>query len=152
MAGQGQSLKLRGKSAMRKGRVGALSPEHVLNYRSVAAPGAVGTVLFEAEAPCKIVRIRERHATTGGGSSVVKIHRHAAGHVGAPAEAVTTGVTLVSSMAADSTANTWQSGTLETGEGTLAAGDTLMVITPSTYANFLLQVTIVYMGSPVGAE
>ena len=48
-----QSLRFRAKSALRKGRVGAVTPEHIVEFRSVAAPGAVGVVLFEAEAPGK---------------------------------------------------------------------------------------------------
>ena len=147
-----QSLRFRAKSALRKGRVGAVTPEHIVEFRSVAAPGAVGVVLFEAEAPGKFVRGRERHATAGAGSSVIKLHRHAAGHVGAPAEAVTTGVVLAASIPADATTNTWQTVDFEDGEADFDAGDTFMLIFPATVAGLCVQFTLLYTGSPVGAD
>ena len=140
------------KSALRKGRVGYTTPEHTVEFRSVAAPGAVATILFEAEAPGKFVRLRERHTTLGAGSSVIKIHRHAAGHVGAPSEAVTTGVVLIASIPADATANTWQTTSFVSGEDDFAAGDTFMLIFPATVAGLLVQATLVYTGHPVGAD
>lgn len=150
--GNGQLVRLRGVSALRKGRVGYLTPEQTVEFRSVAAPGAVSAVLFEAEAAGKFVRGRERHTTAGSGSSVVKIHRHAAGHVGAPSEAVTTGVVLVASAPADSTVNTIQSITFVAGEEDFAAGDQFMLVMPATYAGVLVQLTYVYTGRPVGAD
>lgn len=147
----GQLLRLRGKSSMLKGRVGALTPEHTVEYRSVAAPGAVGAVIFECQGRCKIVRIRERHATTGAGSSVVALRRHAAGQVSAPAASVGTGVVAVASIPADSTANTWQTVATVADEEIMEDGDTLMAVTPATYAGFLVQITVVYTGNPAGA-
>ncbi len=151
MPGQGQRVRLRGLSSLRKGRGGYLTPERIFTYQSVAAPGAVGAILFEAEAPCKIVRIRERHGVAGAGASVVLLHRHTSVTAAAPAAAVAAGITLTASIAADGSANVWRLGTLQTTEGTMNAGDTLMVITPITYANFSVQVTVVYLGKPVAA-
>lgn len=147
-----QSLRLRAKSAILKKRVGFVTPEHLVQYRSVAAPGAVGAVLFIADAPCKVVSGQERHATAGSGSSVVAIRKHAAGQVSAPAAAIGTGVTSILStdIPADSTANTWQDIDIDTDAAELDTGDTLMVITPSTYAGFLVQLQVVYTGHPVG--
>lgn len=146
-----QLIRQRVKSALRKGRVGYATPEHLVEFRSVAAPGAVAAVLFEAEAAGKFVRGRERHTTAGAGSSVIKLHRHDAGHVGAPSEAVTTGVVLAASAPADATVNTWQDITFVDGEADFAAGDTFMLVMPATLAGILVQLTLVYTGHPVGA-
>lgn len=144
-------MRVRGKSSLRKGRVGYLTPERIITYNTVAAPGAVGAIIFEAEAPGRLVRLRERHATAGAAASVILLHRHAAGTIAAPAAAVAAGIVLAASIPADTTANTWQTTTFAALQNTFVAGDTFMLIFPITVAGLAVQLTYLYSGHPVGA-
>lgn len=144
---QGQTLKLRAKSGLINGLVGRVTPEFIVAYRSVAAPGAVGVRLFTAKKACKVVMIDETHTTAGAGASVVTIHKHLAAHVAAPSAALSgANIVLVASIPADATVNVEQEVTLSTVAGvtSMAAGDKLMAVFPATIAGVLLQVYVVW--------
>lgn len=144
---QGQTLRLRAKSGLINGLVGRVTPELLVAYRSVSAPGAVGVRLFTAKKPCRVVMIDMTHTTSGAGASVVAIHKHLAAHVAAPSAALaTTNIVLVSSIPADATVNVEQEATLSTVDGvlSLATGDKLMAVFPATIAGILLQVYVVW--------
>lgn len=146
--GQGQTLRQRARSLFGNNRVGAIKADFPVQYRSVAAPGAVGARLFTAPAPCRVVAIREVHTTAGAGASVISVRKHLAAHVAAPDAALaTTNITSVAEVPADATVNVQQSGTLSTVSGvtSLATGDKLMAVTPATLAGVLLDVWLVWL-------
>lgn len=142
----GPVVKQRLKSRIDPSRFGAASPEGVISYRSVAAPGAVGIRLWVAECRCKLVEGIEVHTTAGAGSSKIYLRKHLAAHVAAPdaATATTNIVDLISGGApADSTVNVAQDLTLVAADCTFEEGDKLMLVTPATLAGVLVQLLYV---------
>jgi hypothetical protein len=158
MAGQGQLLRLRGKSPILKGRVGYLYPEVPVLYHSAAAPGAVGTRLWRAPAPCKLLLVRITYTTQGAGSSKIFLRKHLAAHVAAPNAAVSGSniVDLITDGApADGTVNVVlpaeDTALVDTDGVLFATGDKLMMVTPATLAGLLVELYFTFTGKPVGA-
>jgi hypothetical protein len=143
---QGQALRLRSKSRLVSNRIGHVTPEFLVAYRSVAAPGAVGIRLFTAPSRCRVVAVDESHTTAGAGASVIDVRKHLEAHDAAPSAALSgANITAVAVIAADADVNVTQDGDLTVANATLEAGDKLMLVTPATLAGVLVQVWLVWL-------
>lgn len=151
------------QSKMNNARGGFATPEEILYYtQNTAAAGAI-IVMVNPGGYFKIVDIWERHSVAGGAGSKILLKVHDAGVVAAPG-AATSGITIwqMASVAADTTANTWQKkgsagvvwnsspGNRANGQAVpaqiLGPGDTLILDIPASPLNgIFLQIMGVYI-------